>query len=196
MAAEEMLPQPPSARPMQWLAAPRTDYQSRPVNSWLTRACTVAERRRGSACVERLVTSAGGSSGYLPIQTRRTFRPEAPRPMSVQMRQYPLLNFTDPGEVRVCWYGSRKAERQRANCEENFLHSHSPCVTPFCRRPEPTWRGPREFRDITRELVAAQIAARAPSNNLLHCARIDQKKCFRSNNPLPDCAYGGSTRRG
>ena len=97
-----MLPQPPSARPMQWLAAPRTDYQSRPVNSWLTRACTVAERRRGSACVERLVTSAGGSSGCTPIQTRRTFRPEAPRPVSVQMRQYPLLKFHQISAKSAC----------------------------------------------------------------------------------------------
>ena len=41
--------------------------------------------------------------------------------MSVQMRQYPLLNFTMA--IRVCWSGSREAKRQRRNCEEDFLHS-------------------------------------------------------------------------
>src|SRR5262249_45837540 len=38
-----------------------------------------------------------------------------------------------------------------------FFIAHSPCLTPFCRRPEPTWRGPKDFSDPTRELVTAQI---------------------------------------
>jgi hypothetical protein len=61
------------------------------------------------------------------------------------------------GEVRVCWSGSREAERQRANCKEEFLHSNSPSVTPFYTRSVASWRGPKDFSDATRELVTAQI---------------------------------------
>ena len=64
--------------------------------SRLTRANTGFERRRQPACVERLVRSAGGSRGGTPTQTRRTFRLEAPRPVSVHLR-YLITNYiNDP----------------------------------------------------------------------------------------------------
>jgi hypothetical protein len=56
----------------------------------------------------------------------------------------PAVEFHD-GEISVCWSGSREAECQPL------------CVAPFCRRTEPTLRGPKEFSDATRELVTAQI---------------------------------------
>jgi hypothetical protein len=37
----------------------------------------------------------------------------------------PAIELRD-GEVCACWSGSRKAERQRTNCEEDFLHSPKP----------------------------------------------------------------------
>ena len=60
------------------------------------------------------------------------------------------------GEVCMCWSRSREAERQRANCEEEFLHSKiAPCVTAFCRRSVAC--GSKDYRNRTRELVTAQI---------------------------------------
>ena len=66
--------------------------------------------------------------------------------MSVQMRQYPLLNFT-----------MAKSDAIAAIAKRIFFIAHSPCVSPFCRRSVASWRGPKDFSDATREWVTGQI---------------------------------------
>src|SRR6476469_7962739 len=46
----------------------------------------------------------------------------------------PAIELHD-GEVCACWSGGRKAERQRTNCEENFLHSPKPSLLPLMSSP-------------------------------------------------------------
>ena len=118
-----MLPQRPSAssgRPHL-----RTDYQSRRVNSWLTRASTGVERRRGSACVERLVKSAGGSSGGTPTRTRRTFRPRC-SPRSACLKRLAGSRYNLGAAFQFMFYIARRVDFEgKPNNDANgarYLH--------------------------------------------------------------------------